>query len=125
MANAPSPTETAPRSFDKALGQNIREHRGARDLTQSQLADLIGLSRASVANIERGEQQVSARILARLTRALDVSADELMPDLRATAELPEGARSVKDLWENVGGEAQAWITKVAAGATKLTDDDSD
>lgn len=42
----------------KALGQAVSNLRRKSDLTQQELADAIGISRASVANIERGEQRV-------------------------------------------------------------------
>ena len=42
----------------KTLGRAITALRGKANITQQQLADAVGISRASVANIERGEQRV-------------------------------------------------------------------
>ncbi len=42
----------------KTLGQSITTLRRNSEITQQQLADAVGISRASVANIERGEQRV-------------------------------------------------------------------
>ena len=42
----------------KTLGQSISTLRRKSEITQQQLADSIGISRASIANIERGEQRV-------------------------------------------------------------------
>lgn len=42
----------------KTLGQSITVLRRKAAVTQQELADAVGISRASVANIERGEQRV-------------------------------------------------------------------
>jgi transcriptional regulator with XRE-family HTH domain len=42
----------------KNLGNRIRDLRRSLGLTQDQLAKQVGISRASLANIERGKQQV-------------------------------------------------------------------
>jgi transcriptional regulator with XRE-family HTH domain len=43
--------------FTVAYGRRVRTARTAAELTQSQLADRLGVSRSSVANIESGRQQ--------------------------------------------------------------------
>jgi len=47
-----------PHPMYKRLGREITQRRRVLRLTQQSLADSIGLSRAAVANIERGEQRV-------------------------------------------------------------------
>lgn len=42
----------------RVLGQAVTALRHKAGITQQQLADAIGISRASIANIERGEQRV-------------------------------------------------------------------
>lgn len=42
----------------RAIGSAVRDLRRHSNMTQQQVADAIGISRASVANIERGEQRV-------------------------------------------------------------------
>lgn len=61
-----------------ALLQGIRKQQG---LTQAQLGDMVGLSRPSVANIERGVQPVSAETLVRLAAALGKPPSQLLPTL--------------------------------------------
>lgn len=62
----------------ETLGRNVREARRRQGLNQSALAERVGLSRASVANIEAGRQQVLAHILAKLGAALGTSPAELL-----------------------------------------------
>jgi transcriptional regulator with XRE-family HTH domain len=47
-----------PHPLYKRLGREITQRRKALRITQQSLADAIGISRAAVANIERGEQRV-------------------------------------------------------------------
>lgn len=42
----------------RAIGSAVRDLRRQSNMTQQEVADAIGISRASVANIERGEQRV-------------------------------------------------------------------
>lgn len=51
-------------------------------LTQQDLADKVGLTRTSVTNIEKGNQQVSLAMLYRFASALNVSPTDLLPDQR-------------------------------------------
>ena len=56
----------------KNLGKRIRDLRKGLSLTQEQLATLDGISRASLANIEAGRQQVFVHHLFTLAAALDL-----------------------------------------------------
>jgi transcriptional regulator with XRE-family HTH domain len=67
------------------LGRAVRALRGQASLTQGQLADHVGLSRASIANIERGDQAVTVPLLLRLANALNVPAERLLDGARANA----------------------------------------
>lgn len=62
LLTAPYSSVTAPPvrvpQIYKTLGQGITALRRKSNITQQQLADAVGISRASVANIERGEQRV-------------------------------------------------------------------
>ena len=56
----------------KNLGQRIRDLRNGQGQTQEQLAKAIGISRASLANIEAGRQKVLVHHLFELAEALDL-----------------------------------------------------
>lgn len=70
--------------FYVAVGARIRAARRAHRLTQQALADVIGLSRASVVNIERGKQAIDLLTAVRCVTLLGLSSvDELVPRERA------------------------------------------
>lgn len=69
-----------PNSLYQEIGKNIRRHRKGRR-TQAQLAAEIGISRASLANIEAGRQQVLVHYLYSIASALDLdSPTSLLPE---------------------------------------------
>lgn len=54
------------------LGRAVAARRDELNLTQQVLADKIGLSRASVANIERGHQKILLHQVYAMVRALEL-----------------------------------------------------
>ena len=77
-----SPTDSAPRADLVRVGATIRTLREVRGLTQDQLAQASGLSRAYLANIEAGRKKVFLRSVARIAAALHV------PQIAIIAEMP-------------------------------------
>jgi transcriptional regulator with XRE-family HTH domain len=73
----------------RAFGIAVRELREARDLTQEALADAAGMTANYVGDTERGERNVSIRVLWQLADGLDVPASEL---LRETEKGRRGRR---------------------------------
>ena len=76
----------------RALGRRVAARRKVLELTQAQLANRVGFSRASIANIERGEQRLPLHQIYRLTTALGLSEiSDLLPPLvpDETALMPE------------------------------------
>lgn len=72
-------TSSANDRVSERFGRNVRDLRLRRGLTQDQLATTIGLSRASIANIEQGRQQVLLDHAWSIARALGAaSIDELI-----------------------------------------------
>ena len=53
-------------------GLNITLLREQRGLTQEKLADLAGLHRAYIGQIERGEKNIGLRNLEKIAKALDI-----------------------------------------------------
>jgi transcriptional regulator with XRE-family HTH domain len=96
-----------------------REHRG---LNQGQLAAMIGISRAYLAQIEGGERTGTVEVMARVARALDRRLEDLIaggPDHFAQAAASLGAMPAK-LKEIAAALPQAtWRTKPAGGGFSL------
>lgn len=82
------------RRLFKEVGQKIRQLREAQTggrarLTQAELAEMVGLERTSITNIERGNQKVPLHVLYRICEALRAPISDVMPraaDVQADAE---------------------------------------
>ena len=72
-----------PQDLYTEVGNNIRRYRRAMPRTQQQVAAQVGLSRASMANIESGHQWVRLHHLYAIAEALDLdSPNVLLPSLK-------------------------------------------
>ncbi len=74
------------------LAHNIRELREQRRLSQQQLAELSGVPRPTIANLETGGSNPTLAVLVKLAEALYVSVEELIVKARPSARLyPAGS----------------------------------
>ena len=64
----------------KAIGKRIKIARIRKDLTQEQLAEIVGLSPTHMSNVETGTTRVSLTSIVRIANALSVSLDALLCD---------------------------------------------
>lgn len=62
---------------ETGVENSLRVHRAIKNLTQAELAELAGITRASVNAIEGGRMNPSILLALKLARALDASVDEL------------------------------------------------
>lgn len=62
----------------KQLGQKIKKMREGRELSQEELAKLIGISRAALSELERGNRSLDALELAKIAKIFGLSTDELL-----------------------------------------------
>jgi transcriptional regulator with XRE-family HTH domain len=60
------------------IGQQLKNARTRRLLTQEELAEKAGVSAATVVNIERDNQEPQFRTIRKLAKALDVDPIELL-----------------------------------------------
>ena len=65
---------------NKSIGRKLKELRTSRDLKQSELADLVGLSRPAISNIESGKRSLTLSTLKRFCEVygIDISYFELI-----------------------------------------------
>lgn len=61
-----------------AIGKRIRQNRRWEDVTQQQLAEMIGCSTSFIGHIERGSRKMSVETLEAICMALNVSSDYLL-----------------------------------------------
>ncbi|MFG6588944.1 helix-turn-helix transcriptional regulator [Sulfitobacter sp.] len=75
----------------RAFGRAVATRRKQQDnMTQLELAQKTGLSRASIANIERGQQNVGLHHLYSIANALEVSSlSDLLPPLSISQDREE------------------------------------
>ena len=77
-------------------GERIREVRRSRKVTQRQLADYLGVTPSYVSHIEKGERNVSAELLYKIARYLNVRMATLMEESAPTSPFVQASRSVPD-----------------------------
>jgi transcriptional regulator with XRE-family HTH domain len=97
-------------SIYAALGELVREHREGQGMSQGALGKRIGLSRASIANIERGRQRIPLHHLYRMADALGVKAHTLLPNLDDLPS-PNVERNINSTMQ-LNAREQAEVAKV-------------
>ena len=68
------------------IGKNLQKLRKQRSLTQEALAELVGVTRQTIAKWESGESAPDLPLAGRLAGALDVTLDELVEAPREELE---------------------------------------
>jgi transcriptional regulator with XRE-family HTH domain len=77
--NVPFPLRTAEeKRFSQEFGERMAALRKEQGLTQTQLAELLGVSQQQVASFEAGRRRVTVAMLPAVARALGVSVEELV-----------------------------------------------
>ena len=70
--------KSIPNSVWLNLGQRIANIRRAKGISQLRLAEMADISKEHLSNLERGNKLPSAKTLAQIASALDVSLDTLV-----------------------------------------------
>lgn len=102
------------------IGQRIRKFRKARDISQEELAEKIGISTTHMSHIETGNTKLSLPVFVSLAVALEVRTDELLYN-----ESPKGRSILVDDISHVLDECstpQMQVIKEVIKATKTSID---
>ena len=62
------------------IGEQLKNVRTRRLLTQDELAEMAGVSQSTIANIERNNAEPQFRTIRKLAKALDVDPTDLLGD---------------------------------------------
>ena len=81
-----------------AIGQRIRKIRKARNLSQAQLSEMVGISITHMSHIETGNTKLSLPVLVDLANALEARTDDLLYD-KVTAERSTATDTIVQLLE--------------------------
>lgn len=95
----PRPSKISVISY-KEIGERVRALRLGRDLTQSQLAKILGTSQTAVSEIERGNRGLTVQQVVKFSRALKVTPNDVLGDgkrQRSNGARPRDARIVRRL----------------------------
>lgn len=90
----------------KQFGQNVRERRKARGMTQAQLAEATSTSEEWIRRIERGAGNPSFEVVEALATAMRCSAADLFTPLSDRAKL---ASKIDALLVNVPEPELKWV----------------
>lgn len=103
------------------IGASIRRLRKRAGFTQKELAEMVGMSRVGISNIELGNSRAKAERLFDFARALNVSVDELMgfvsgeakPYAKSLAEanqrIEELEQKIKNLLAVIGAQGKTLV----------------
>ena len=103
------------------FGKRLKKARKQVGLTQDSLAERVGLSRASITNIELGRQHVALHSVFLLASALGITPRQLLPEqTQNDSNTTSTPLNLLRSWPGLAKESQQWITRIVASnnATK-------
>jgi len=90
--------------FYEALGHRIRGARDQAGLSQLELAQRVGLARASIANLEAGRQRPPVHTIVLIASVVEVPVEALLPSLDEPPETPTDPLSA------LRAQASEWLS---------------
>ena len=95
----PRPSKIAVISY-RDIGERVRALRLAHDLTQAQLARLLGTSQTALSETERGNRGLTVQQVVKISRALKVTPNDILGDgrrQRSNGARPRDSRILRRL----------------------------
>ena len=65
-------------TINKRLGENLKELRVTKNLSQSELADMVSVDKSYISNIENGKTNPTTLTLEKIATALKIEISELL-----------------------------------------------
>lgn len=96
------------------IGQRIRKLRKAQELSQEQLAELVGISVTHMSHIETGNTKLSLPVFVRIADELGVPTDELLHDPQTAQDA--SIREIVELLERCPPQQARIISDIARAA---------
>lgn len=91
------------------FGQMLKEQRLRRKLSQRKVAEIVGMDRTSIANIEAGKQRIMLSHALKISWALGISLDQVNAQISSKdlyAQIARQPRSIKNVLEKVLSEVK-------------------
>jgi Zn-dependent peptidase ImmA (M78 family)/transcriptional regulator with XRE-family HTH domain len=93
----------------KNIGGNLKRIREAKGLTQSQMADLAGISRIAYRNIENGTSSPKVSTLQNIASGVDVKLQDLLRPVRTLEKVRFRALKKMNCRDNILAEVARWL----------------
>ena len=77
-------TKGKPTNIDKIIGANLIKIRKTRGVSQTKLAEALGISFQQIQKYEKGTNRISASMLLKISQAMDVSIQDFYAGLLDT-----------------------------------------
>lgn len=90
--------------YDADMKLRVREIREQRGITVEQLADLAGMSKSYLSEIERGKKTVNARRLELLARSLHCAPSDLLADDAVSLQIKDHLALLESLPDDIQRE---------------------
>jgi transcriptional regulator with XRE-family HTH domain len=83
--------------FNREVGLRLQLTRKQHDLTQAEVAESLGIPRATYANLEGGRQRIAVDILWRAAVLFDIPIEKLLPEPIKTPRSPAEAADIRQV----------------------------